>query len=185
MSIQLLVNSVNLSKKGVFMKKFTIILSFMLIFLVSSVCADSYSDIQTPFMLVETEDEFGDKTGIFRLGAVCTGEFSNTATTDSELGAVVFVDDKNTCYLTIYEYMSYQVSFYRDDLIFSVKDGKGEKTSFTVKTSGSSSKFVDCNKLIPLLKKEGILKVVIKKGTTTYKFSVDATNFNELYGKLK
>ena len=167
------------------MKKITITLIFMLAFLVSNVWAYNLEALQTGFEVIELEDEFGDKTGKIRLGATCIGEFSNIATEGSDLVALLFVDDKDTCFLLLLEYVSNKASFYSDNLFFSVKDGTGEKSSFSVKTPKFSSRYVYCKQLIPLLQKGGTLKVVIQEDTTTYKFSIDATNFNELFSKLK
>lgn len=167
------------------MKKFLITLIFMLAFLVPTVWAYDLEALQKGFEIFELKDEFGDKTGDIRLSAIGVGEFSNTVTMGSDLSVIVFVDDKDTCYLLLLKYLDTKATFYNDELIFAVKDGTGEKTFFVVKTPSKTTTYVDCNQLIPLLQKEGILKVIIKVGTTTYNFSIDATNFNELFSKLK
>jgi hypothetical protein len=93
------------------------------------------------------------------------------------------VDGINECDLLFYEYgRPPAASFYNDSFSFSIKDGEGERHSFYWSSPSYSSQFVSVGKyFLPILKKGGTVKAVVREGSTTYNFEIDATGFPELF----
>ena len=104
------------------------------IFLISVLCL-LYSTIfaQMSFssrnFITETVDEFGDKTGDFKVGIIAKGYFSNSATTNSCAELVISMM-KNKSWTDLYEYCGDHAS--SDDFITTFE---GTSTNEIVKTS--------------------------------------------------
>ena len=135
-------------------------------------------------------DEFNDPTSrkYITTKSLISGTFSNTATTNSKLTAKILVDSVSISFI-LYEYGSQQVkSSISTEYRISIKCGYykttiyGDMNTDRITVYGSSDKY----DLLTCLTSGSTVTFYIedtKYRTTNYLFSVESSNFNELYGK--
>lgn len=135
------------------------------------------------------KDEFGEYSNNKYLVLVGTGVFSNSATTNSEMSAILFVD-KTSVSMRLVEYSSLVV---KDDDKFNlkIKDNDGSVTRFEMYNSESgymyftnSSYFGQrYNNIITILDKEGIIRcngiMSNSYSSSSYTFSFDLNGYKE------
>lgn len=82
-------------------------------------------DFASEVFSLETVDEFGDKTGNTKIGFICCGKFSNTATTNSPANLVIgaYPKDKKI-YFTLFEYARNHPSDDVYSIVFENENGE-------------------------------------------------------------
>lgn len=139
--------------------------------------------------LQATTDSFGEKTNNKYLSLIGNGEFSNSATSNSKLSAIIFVL-KNTICLRLLEYGSHTAK--DDDAPYKVriKDGDGKEYPLMLfYNDGSEGNLYPLdlsedskNILKDILNKEGEITFSItydKYSPSSYRFKVNADGYNE------
>ena len=140
-------------------------------------------------------DEFGEYGNNSYLVLTGTGVFSNSATTNSEMSAILFVD-KSSISLRLVEYRS---SVVKDDDFFNlkVKSSDGNITQFELyNTTDGYMYFTDSNYLgqrytnmLNILKNEGTIRcsgiMSNKYSSSSYTFSFNIDGFNEAISYVK
>lgn len=135
------------------------------------------------------KDEFGEYSNDKYLVLTGSGVFSNSATTNSEMSAILFVDKENIS-LRLIEYRS---SVVKDDDSFDmkVKDCNGEITKFSLYNTKSgyiyfsNSSYFGNNydKIKKVLDKEGVIRcsgtMYNSYSSSSYTFSFDLTGYKE------
>lgn len=135
------------------------------------------------------KDEFGEYSNDKYLVLSGSGVFSNSATTNSEMSAILFVDKENIS-LRLIEYRS---SVVKDDDSFDmkVKDSNGEITKFSLYNTKSgyiyfsNSSYFGNNydKIKKVLEKEGVIRcsgtMYDSYSSSSYTFSFDLTGYKE------
>ena len=135
------------------------------------------------------KDEFGEYSNDKYLVLSGSGVFSNSATTNSEMSAILFVDKENIS-LRLIEYRS---SVVKDDDSFEmkVKDSNGEITKFSLYNTKSgyiyfsNSSYFGNNydKIKKVLEKEGVIRcsgtMYDSYSSSSYTFSFDLTGYKE------
>lgn len=154
----------------------------------------------------EYKDEFGDPTGEQFVGNVnhIHGTFSNSATTGSSLEIFFRVDKEDVSFI-LWEYGNYQVknSYSKaQNYDITIKTSAGEKVSvpgvmysdgevvyitydsiYTAKTS----KKENVEKVLNAFSENDSITFLVKetdRPTTSYRFTVDTTGFDEIYQLL-
>lgn len=155
-------------------------------------CGEKF--VSDTWELGEFVDEFGQNTGeIYLSTTVSDGKFSNSATTNSELTAIVQVTSDGIGIMLVeygwsvvkcsYGYDSYNV------VMLDINKNRS-KLSGTMYEGGSRIRFSDSDesKIIDaLLAGEGEISFYIEdaeRTTTNYLFTVHTSNFAELYAEL-
>lgn len=142
--------------------------------------------------LSEFVDEFDNPTGEKYLRTIATGQFSNSATTDSELIAGLIVTE-DYIVIRLLEYGSYLVkcSYGHDDYDVIMLDANGYKhyLSGTMYAGTSHIGFSsnDRKKILSALKESGDISFYIEDveySTTNYLFTIETSNFSVLYNQL-
>lgn len=138
-------------------------------------------------------DDFGEPTKEGFVGAVCEGVFSNSATTNSDLG-VKFLIDESSIRIQLYEYARNHPIKGEGILVFKAKRGD-EILEFKTYNSDSGNNTVDneyYDLLISFLQKGGEIKFIAETSSSyslsEYKFTlIDASYIKEalLYIKDK
>lgn len=138
-------------------------------------------------------DEFDQPTDNYYICTVLDGTFSNSATTNDYMNAVLFIDD-NGLKIRLVEYGSKYVKGYRSDgelYIATVLMPSGEKVKMRCNLAYGSDrlKFKDKDNetLLEALKEEKDIKVRIDEydGISSYLFTIPgAEGFGELYDSL-
>lgn len=124
-----------------------------------------------------------------------TGTFSNSATTDSKLYAMILVD-KSDISIFLYEYGRSQVknssSRYADgyDVIIRLSDGKKVEYEAYIYAGGDRMYFEDkdYNSIVNILKSGEEIAIYIveqERTTTNYLFKVDTSNFADVFKEMK
>lgn len=139
-------------------------------------------------------DEFGLSTGkSFISTTVYDGKFSNSATTNSKLTAVMQVD-KDDVMIILYEYARNQVkcSYKSDQYSITMLDTNNEKhyLSGTMYNGGFRIYIADAYRstVLNALKGSGTVRfyvVLSDRITTTYSFSIETSNFRDAYNLLQ
>ena len=143
--------------------------------------------------VVEDKDEFGDPNG--EMYAVCInedGEFSNSATSGSNLTTVAFLH-KDRMYLTLWEYDKYKANFINTNYNkLYVKDNNGEKHIIKVFQSSQIVIIKEKRKFVELLlnNKEPLKCYFIERisyGSTPsrYSFTIATEGFSKVHNELK
>ncbi|MBO4964730.1 MAG: hypothetical protein J6C81_00500 [Muribaculaceae bacterium] len=140
-------------------------------------------------------DSFGDKTKNNYLVLTGNGEFSNSATSNSDLSALLFVD-KNTFSLKLLEYGSFIAK--DDDAPYQtiIKDSEGNVHKFLLWNSGQSGEIgpilttmgEDYSNLLKILDKGGEITVLMhyeKYSPQDYRFKLNADGFKNAVKFLK
>jgi hypothetical protein len=124
--------------------------------------------------IVETVDEFGDKTGEKRLAYQTTGTFSDSTTRNSTLDVLLLIDNPDSVRVTVFEYGRYKISL--DDAIFTYKIGdiKIETVFLRGRHIYEEDEKIS---LIYLLKQGGLIKFSVYKNGSSYRFDVNADAF--------
>jgi len=127
----------------------------------------------------------------------CSGTFSNSATTNSALSAMFIVDKENIS-IMLFEYERYQVknaySQWSEFYNITMKTPDGKKTKLEAEMFSGDDRMYICDwdnykeDLLKALKSGGSVSFYIEEadsGMSTYLFSVNSSNFAELYKKIK
>ena len=136
-----------------------------------------------------TTDKFGEKTNEKYLSLIGKGEFSNSATSGSELSAIIFVR-KNSISIRLLEYGSYSAKDDDEPYNVRIKDSEGkEYPLMRFINDGSEGNLYPLdltdeskNTLNKILSKGGEVSFSIsydKYTPTHYKFKVNADGYNE------
>lgn len=143
-------------------------------------------------------DEFGEFGNNSYLVLDGSGVFSNSATTNSEMSAILFVD-KESVSLRLVEYRS---SVVKDDDLFDlkVKDKDGEITKFNLYNTKSGYMYfrnytstylkeTHYDDIMKILKKEGVIRcsgiMHNSYSSSSYTFSFNLDGFNEAISYVK
>ncbi len=139
-------------------------------------------------------DEFNMPTSVpyMRNSELFVGTFSNSATTDSLLYARILIDADDVSIL-LWEYGRSEVKAYTSTnykLTFLTDNGSKYNTTGTMYKNGDRIFLSDYNALIKLLKNNTTIKIYIQENSkygvnSTYLFTINAGNFNEVYYKLQ
>lgn len=149
-------------------------------------CGENLSD----WFVGEYTDEFDMPTGKKYIAIYGTdGEFSNSATSDSDLTAVLQIDGDNIG-IMLWEYGRSLVKGVYDSTSYSITilDANGTRHNFTgTMTKGNTRvyfKSTDRAKIINILKQEGETMIYLKNSkytVSTYLFALDTKGFSEAY----
>ena len=131
-------------------------------------------------------DEFGEEGNEKYLTLRGTGSFSNSATTGSNMSAILFVEKGGDFSFRLIEYSSSIVKS-DDSYSYHIKDSEGNLYEMTLYNSYSSGQMTtwkpaDVTKMSTILNKGGVFTVAVRElnayGTPdTYLFKMDATGF--------
>lgn len=135
-------------------------------------------------------DSFGDETGDKYLVLTGDGVFSNSATSNSKLHAIFFID-KNSFSFRLFEYGSSPVKDDDAPYMTRIKDSKGEIHDFRLFNTGQSGQIgaysaydaissENYNKMIEILKKGGEITVLMNYndyGQSDYRFKLNVDGF--------
>ena len=128
-------------------------------------------------------DDFGEKTQEGYIRTFCTGTFSNSATTNSELG-VQFIIDKSGMRIQLYEYNRSHPIKGEGFFKFKAKRFDGETLEFKTYNAENGSNFVEeeyFEALMTFLQKEGEAKFIAESSSSStlsnYKFSLTDTSY--------
>lgn len=134
------------------------------------------------------KDEFGEESDEKYLTLRGGGTFSNSATTGSEMSAILFIDKDGDFSFRLIEYSSSIVKS-DDSYSYHIKDSEGEVYDMKLYNSYSSGqmysfKSEDVATMSRILNKGGVITVSVKElnayGTPdTYLFKMDVTGFNK------
>ena len=142
--------------------------------------------------LGEFKDEFGQTTGQKYIATTVDGTFSNSATTNSSLIAVLQITSTEVA-IMLWEYSRNLVkcSYSYDEYSITMLDTENKKhyLNGTMYAGGSRIYLDDDDKstVINALKKSGTVSfylVYSEYTTSTYLFSVQTSNFKSIYTKL-
>jgi hypothetical protein len=140
----------------------------------------------------ELLDEFGETSGKICVYTFTNGEFSNTATSGSEL-FIEFLFTKNKAGLLLHKYKADNAA---EDFIeggkMKMKDSNGNEISITINTDWdkkfgvifSGSNFIKLKDFIS--KNTGDIKVLVTDTyRSSYNFKINSNYFNSEFSKLK
>ncbi len=138
-------------------------------------------------------DEFNNPTSVsyIRRKSDCTGVFSNSATTNSTLDARILIDSQGIA-IKLFEYGYNEVKAYTStDYTITVLDSNDQKHIIygTIYKNGDRIHLNDWT-LIQLLIDNEEISIHIKENSkygvnSTYLFTVNRSNFTEIYNQLK
>lgn len=138
-------------------------------------------------------DEFDQPTDNYYICTVLDGTFSNSATTNDYMNAVLFIDD-NGLKIRLVEYGSKYVKGYRSDgelYIATVLMPSGEKVKMRCNLAYGSDRLKfkdeDNETLLEALKEEKYIKIRIDEydGISSYLFTIPGTEgFGDFYDSL-
>lgn len=139
-------------------------------------------------------NSFGDVTDDKYLALMGNGVFSNSATIDSELNAILFVDDNNFAFRLI-EYGFNPVKNDQTSYNTQIKDSEGVVHDFRLWNSGQSGQIgpynnpqEDYKELVNILNKGGEITVIMNYdyyGESDYRFKMNVDGFNKAIKYLK
>lgn len=141
----------------------------------------------------EYTDEFDRPTGKKYISIEVDGTFSNSATTDSKLIAILQIDRDNIG-IMLFEYGSHIVKgiFDYEDYSITILDDNGQKHYFTgtIYEGGTRVYFEDSDrtKIINLLNSNDDVKIYVKStkySISTYLFTVNTKGFSSTYNSIK
>lgn len=128
-------------------------------------------------------DDFGEQTKEGYIHTFCTGTFSNSATTNSELG-VQFIIDKSGMRIELYEYNRNHPIKGEGFFKMKAKRANGEIIEFKTYNAENGSNCVEkeyFEALMSFLQKEGEVKFIAKSSSSSilseYEFSLTDTSF--------
>ncbi|MCQ2179032.1 MAG: hypothetical protein MJY91_02875 [Bacteroidales bacterium] len=134
------------------------------------------------------KDEFGEEKGEKYLVLQGKGSFSNSATTGSEMSAILFIDKDGDFSFRLVEYSSSIVKS-DDEYLFRVKDSEEEVFNMTLQNTYSAGQMytfssASTKQFKAALEKEGVMTIYVKElgawGTPdTYLFKLDVTGFKK------
>ena len=136
-------------------------------------------------------DEFNNPTNeaYIKNSRYFVGTFSNSATTNSELNAIVLID-KNRTAIRLWEYGWSEVKGYsKTTYNITYLDSSGNRTYSTGTLNANSDRIVlSDSKLITLIQQNPSLRVYIEENSqygynTTYLFTITRDNFNTIYNQ--
>lgn len=130
-------------------------------------------------------DDFGEPTKEGFVGTLCEGTFSNSATTNSDLG-VKFLIDKSNIRIQLYEYNRNHPIKGEGFLEFKAKRNDGEMFDFKTYNFESGDNIVEkqyYKKLISFLQKGGEIKFIAQTSSSyslsKYKFVLTDSSYLE------
>ena len=146
-------------------------------------CGQSFGDWITHSYV----DKWGETTGdkYVTTKEPITGQFSNTATNNSDLTVQLLVD-KDKISFFLYEYNNHQVKSSLDrgyNILYRVGTKESRLTG-TLSTDRIIVTGKDCTKLITDLQSGNNIKFIIEEqefGASEYKFEVESSNFSDEY----
>lgn len=160
---------------------------------VCSRCGENFGGWELKYYV----DEFGDPTSNQYVGNTdyIEGTFSNTATTNSKLN-VLFVIDKDDVGIVLFEYGRNRVknssSRYSDDYTITMKLPNGEKIYMASSIKAGGDRILvtpgHVETVISAFSRAGSVDFYIVEDdtpTTTYRFTVETSNFAEIFKSLK
>lgn len=138
-------------------------------------------------------DSFGEETNDSYLVLMGKGVFSNSATSNSELDVVFFVD-KDSFSFRLFEYGSSPVK--DDDAMYvtRIKDSEGNVTDYRLWNAGQSGQIGSINmandyaKILDILNKGGEITVIMSYndyGQSDYRFKLNVDGFNNAIKLIK
>lgn len=140
------------------------------------------------------QDEFGEEGAGKYLVLMGNGVFSNSATTDSKLTALLFIDNDFDFSFKLVEYNSSIVKS-DDSYDFRIKDSQGDVHSMTLYNSDESGQMhswssEDKETLKSILKKGGVITVSVRERDAystpdTYLFRLNVSGFDKASSYLK
>lgn len=158
-----------------------------------SICGDTYTEtipkIESKWEKQYYVDEFGDKTSNSYYVASFDGTFSNSATTNSELTAIVFLDSTSDLVsFRLIEYGWSKATFLSSETItLKTKDSSGNIEEYFLYSSSSSGDiFAIDYKLYRAIKNSDSLSCVITTSSKyqsvrdTYQFKIENTGLKDL-----
>lgn len=137
-------------------------------------------------------DEFDNPTGEHFISTTVSGKFSNSATTNSSLTAQIQVDSENIS-IVLWEYSRNMVkcSYRYDEYSITMLDSSNNKHYISgTMYAGGFRIYIDNSyksTVLNALQKTGTISfhiVYSEYTTSTYTFSIETSNFNELYSQL-
>lgn len=137
-------------------------------------------------------DSFGEETGDKYLVLTGNGVFSNSATSNSELNVVFFIDD-DTFSFRLFEYGSSPVKDDDAPYYTRIKDSKGAISDFRLYNAGQSGQIgtaskEDLAKIMDILKKGGEITVIMNYnsyGQSDYRFKLNVDGFENAFKLVK
>lgn len=139
------------------------------------------------------KDEFGEEGAVRYLALMGSGVFSNSATTNSKMTAILFIDKDYDFSFKLIEYNSSVVKS-DDSYDFRIKDSQGdihEMVLYNNEESGQMSSWMSENKEImrKVLEKGGTITVAVRERHAystpdTYLFKLDVTGFEKAISYL-
>lgn len=158
-----------------------------------SVCGDTYTEaipkIESKWEKKYYVDEFGDETSSSYYVATFDGTFSNSATTNSELTAIVFLDSiSNLTSFRLIEYGWSKATFLSSETItLKTKDASGNVEEYSLYSSSSSGDIFSMDyQLYRSIKDNESLSCVITTSSKyqsvrdTYQFKIENTGLKDL-----
>ena len=135
------------------------------------------------------KDSFGEETNDRYLVLTGEGVFSNSATTNSELKVVFFVD-KDSFSFRLFEYGSFPVKDDDASYVTRIRDGERNIQDFRLRNSGQSGQIrpyyidqeEDYKKMVDLLNKGGEITVLMNYNyysDSDYRFKLNVDGFEE------
>lgn len=118
-----------------FMKKIFMALVLCLV----SICGYGQKTFSSNNFIVETVDEFGDKTGNIKVGIIAKGYFSNSATTNS-CAELIISFMKNSAWSSLYEYCRNHPS---DDNFYIIATGTTTNDTIILHSSQIEYSFIE------------------------------------------
>ena len=156
---------------------------------ICSRCGENFSK----WKVGEYTDEFKQPTGKKYMSVDSYGTFSNSATTNSTLYAILQID-KDNIGIMMWEYGNYLLkgTFDYENYDITILDEKGTKYYFDgiIYKSGTRVYFDDSDReaVLQLLRNNNTLKIYLKStkySISTYLFTVETSGFTETYKSIK
>lgn len=147
------------------------------------------------WLLKSYKDEFGGESANKYLALMGSGVFSNSATTDSEMTACLFIDKDYSFTFKLIEYNSNVVKS-DDSYDYRIKDSIGEVYEMTLYNSDESGQMnslisEDKETMKNILEKGGIIIISVRERRSsrysapdTYLFKMDVTGFEKAMSYL-
>lgn len=126
-------------------------------------------------------DEFGDVTNNYYIRVIGEGQFSNSATTNSDMSALLYYNQGQIIFRFV-EYNLYVVKG-EEDFYMRIKDSSGEIHEIRCyNTKNGNIHPCDLTEMMTILNKGGIMSVSTKMGKyseSTYIFKIDVSGFDK------
>ena len=137
----------------------------------------------------EYVDEFKRPTGKKYLYTTVTGEFSNSATTNSELTAKLLITSDDKVYIRLYEYGNRPAGYgcvYHHITMLDTNNNKYPLGGYM--SGGEIDVDDDYGKILEALNSTGDISFHIfdiEYGSAEYLFTIETSNFKDMYNQLK